>query len=246
MGIDLALSDVAKHFGATLALDGVNLALRTGSVHALIGENGAGKSTLMNVISGTITPDRGTIQVSGKPYRPDSPAVARLNGIAQIHQELSLFPHLSVTENILMGIEPSRHGLIDKQAARNRALKVLEGFAHPEIRPERRVADLPLAAWQVVEISRALAANARIILMDEPTSSLSRTSVEQLFRLIRRLSEQGIAIIYISHFLEEVREVASGFTVLRDGKSVASGELSSATARSSPADWWKPACVSST
>ncbi|MDX6711050.1 MAG: ribose transport system ATP-binding protein [Blastocatellia bacterium] len=229
MGIDLALSDVAKHFGATLALDGVNLALRTGSVHALIGENGAGKSTLMNVISGTITPDRGTMQVNGKPYRPDSPAVARLNGIAQIHQELSLFPHLSVTENILMGIEPSRHGLIDKQAARDRALKVLEGFAHPEIRPERRVADLPLAAWQVVEISRALAANARIILMDEPTSSLGRADVERLFDLIRHLRSEGISIIYISHFLEEVREIADDFTVLRDGRSVDTGSIAKVT-----------------
>src|SRR5438045_1271983 len=134
MGIDLALSGIAKHFGATRALDGVNLELRSGSIHALIGENGAGKSTLMNVISGTISPDQGTMRAYGNPYQPDSPGIARSTGIAQIHQELSLFPHLSVTENILMGIEPSRYGLFDKVAARDRAIKVLEGFAHPEIR----------------------------------------------------------------------------------------------------------------
>lgn len=225
----LQLTDIAKRFGATVALDGVNLQLRQGTVHALIGENGAGKSTLMNIIAGTLKPDRGEMQVKGLPYTPSSPMDARTRGIALIHQELSLFPHLSVAENILMGMEPSRYGWLDRDAARKRALAVLEDFAHPEIRPERRLADLPLPAWQVVEISRALAAEARIILMDEPTSSLGRADVERLFALIRHLRAEGISVIYISHFLEEVREIADHFTVLRDGRSVSSGEINKVT-----------------
>ena len=143
-----------------------------------------------------------------------------------IHQELSLAPHLSVAENIMMGIEPSRFGWLDHQTLHSSTLAVLAAFHHPDIRPERRVADLPVAAQQIVEISRALAARARIMLMDEPTSSLQRDDVERLFQLIRKLKSEGISVVYISHFLEEVREIADTFTVLRDGASVASGEIS--------------------
>ena len=221
----LRLSNIAKRFGPTVALDGVDLELRKGEVHALIGENGAGKSTLMNIIMGALRPDRGQMEMDGRPYVPTSPLDARLRGIALIHQELSLAPHLSVAENILTGIEPSRWGWLDKDAARRKTLEVLESFHHPEIRPDRRVADLPLAARQVVEICRALAARADIILMDEPTSSLQRDDVERLFALIRRLRDEQISVIYISHFLEEVREIADSFTVLRDGQSISTGKL---------------------
>src|SRR6266567_3643746 len=223
----LSLSNISKRFGPTVALDGVNLRLQKGAVHALIGENGAGKSTLMNVLAGLIKPDAGTIEVEGRAYAPASPLDARARGIALIHQELSLFPHLSVAENIMMGMEPSRSGLLDRQKLNARTAEVLSTFHHPEIRPETRVADLSIAARQIVEICRAIAARARIILMDEPTSSLQRNDVEHLFSLIGKFRDQEISVIYISHFLEEVREIADSFTVLRDGQSVATGEIRS-------------------
>jgi ribose transport system ATP-binding protein len=225
----LALSDIARRFGPTIALDGVNLELHRGKVHAVIGENGAGKSTLMNILAGSLQPDFGQMVLDGREYSPASPLEARQCGIALIHQELSLAPHLTVAENILMGLEPARWGWLNREAARSRSLEVLESFHHPEIRPGRRVADLSIAAQQVVEICRAIAARASIILMDEPTSSLQRDDVVQLFALIRRLRDDGISIIYISHFLEEVRAIADSYTVLRDARSVGAGSLSAVT-----------------
>jgi ribose transport system ATP-binding protein len=225
----LELRNIAKRFGPTVALDGVSLSLNQGEVLALIGENGAGKSTLMNILSGALRADAGEMQLDEHTYAPASPVEARAGGIALIHQELSLCPHLSVAENILLGTETSRFGLFDWDAARRRALEVLEVFHHPEIRPERRVAELSAPARQVVEICRAIAARARIVLMDEPTSSLQREDVDRLFALINRLRASGTAIIYISHFLEEVRQIADRFTVLRDGRSVAAGEMANVT-----------------
>src|SRR5690349_8228899 len=225
----LSLSNIKKRFGPTVALNGVSLSLRKGEVHALIGENGAGKSTLMNVLAGSIVPDEGTMQVEGGTYSPTSPLDARAKGIALIHQELSLFPHLSVAENIMMAIEPTRWGFLDNAALRARTQQVLNVFHHPEITPETRVADLSIAAKQIVEICRAIAARARIILMDEPTSSLQRDDVRHLFGLIRKFGEQEITVVYIIHFLEEVREIADSFTVLRDGRSVATGAIDSAS-----------------
>ena len=225
----LSLKGIRKSFGPTVALDGVDLELRPGEVHALIGENGAGKSTLMNVIAGALKPDDGHMQIDGQTYSPTSPLDARTHGIALIHQELSLCPHLSVAENVLMGIESSRFGWLDRDKLRERTNEVLRTFHHADIRPEKRVGDLSVAARQIVEISRALAARARIILMDEPTSSLQRDDVVNLFTLIRKLSSEGISVIYISHFLEEVRQIADRFTVLRDGRSVATGEIANTT-----------------
>ena len=227
----LRISGLAKRFGPTVALDGVDLVLHPGEVHALIGENGAGKSTLMGIVAGALHADRGEMQLDDRPYAPPSPLEARRRGIALIHQELSLCPHLSVAENILLGIEPSRWGWLDVGAARRRALGLLEHFAHPDLTPDARLGALPLAAQQVVEICRALAADARILLMDEPTSSLQREEVDRLFALIRRLAAGGrLAVIYISHFLEEVREIADRYTVLRDGRSVDSGRLAETSA----------------
>lgn len=221
----LELSEIRKSFGRTTALDGVNLMLRKGEVHALIGENGAGKSTLMNVISGSLKPDGGSIELKGERYAPGGPLDARRNGIALIHQELSLASHLSVAENILMGMEGSRLGWLNRKELERRADEVLSNFHHPDIKPQTPVGKLSTAAQQVVEICRAIAANAEIILMDEPTSSLQREDVDHLFMLIKKLRARGISIIYISHFLEEIREIADSFTVLRDGKSVAAGEI---------------------
>jgi ribose transport system ATP-binding protein len=221
----LKISDVRKRFGATLALDGVDLAVRRGEVHSIIGENGAGKSTLMNILSATVRPDGGSIRFQGTTYHPGDPMDARRHGIAHIHQELSLCPHLSVAENIFLGIEPRRYGWLDRRALNQQAADILKTFQHPAITPERPVAELTIAACQIVEICRALAQRASLILMDEPTSSLQHADVERLFHSIRQLRDSGISIIYISHFLEEVREIADTCTVLRDGKSVVTGPL---------------------
>jgi ribose transport system ATP-binding protein len=225
----LEVVDVAKRFGATVALDGVSLAVRPGEVHALIGENGAGKSTLMNVLAGAVRPDRGEMRLDGAPYAPGSPLAARRAGVALIHQELSLCPHLTVAENILLGVEPSRGGWVDRGAMRARAIALLEQFNRPEIDPDRPVRTLSLAGRQVVEICRALAADARVLLMDEPTSAFQRDDTERLFALVRRLAGRGIAVVYISHFLEEVREIADRYTVLRDGRSVDAGAIGRVT-----------------
>lgn len=225
----LRVSGITKRFGATIALDGVDLELRPGEVHALIGENGAGKSTLMNVLAGAVQPDAGAMEMDGAPYAPASPLHARRRGIALIHQELSLCPHLSVAENILLGIEPSRLGRVDFTESRRRAAALLDEFGHADVRPDAIVGRLSLAARQVVEICRALAANARLVLMDEPTSSFQREDTERVFALVRRLAARGISVVYISHFLEEVREVTDRYTVLRDGRSVASGGITSVT-----------------
>ena len=225
----LEVNGISKRFGATTALDGVDFTVRAGEVHALVGENGAGKSTLMNVLSGAIRPDAGTMRISGRAYAPASAHDARRNGITLIHQELSLCPHLTVTENILLGAEAARWGWIDRTESRRRARVLIEQSAHPDLDPDARVGTLPLGAQQVVEICRALAADARIVLMDEPTSRFQREDVDRLFGLVRQLAERGIAVVYISHFLEEVREIADRYTVLRDGRTVDSGALSTAT-----------------
>ena len=225
----ITLRDIHKRFGPTIALDGVNLELRQGEVHALIGENGAGKSTLMNIVAGALRSDKGEMKINGSVYLPSTPLDARCNGIALIHQELSLCPQLSVAENIMMGMESSRFGWLDREDLIARTNDVLKTFHHPDIRPDKRVCDLSVAARQIVEICRAIAAQAKIILMDEPTSSLQREDVVQLFSLIRRLQTEGISVIYISHFLEEVRQIADRYTVLRDGRTVATGEIATST-----------------
>jgi len=225
----LRVAGIAKRYGATVALDGVDLVVEPGEVHALIGENGAGKSTLMGVLAGAVRPDEGEMHLRGVRYVPSTPLDARKNGVALIHQELSLCPHLSVAENVLLGVEVSQRGWIDRSAMRKRARALLDEMPHPEIRPERKLAELSLPARQIVEICRALASDAQVVLMDEPTSSLQGADVERLFALVRRLTARGIAVIYISHFLEEVRQIADNYTVLRDGVSVAAGRIGDAT-----------------
>ena len=225
----LRVEGMAKRYGATVALDGVDLEVRAGEVHALIGENGAGKSTLMAVLAGAVRADSGEMQLQGARYAPATTHDARRSGVALIHQELSLCPHLTVEENVLLGGELSRRGVIDRRRTRERALALLDELPHPEIRPGRRVAELSLPARQIVEICRALAADARVVLMDEPTSALQGADVERLFALVKRLTSRGIAVIYISHFLEEVRQVADRYTVLRDGRTVDAGSIAGTT-----------------
>ena len=219
----LEMTGVSKRFGATVALEGVDLHVGAGEVLALVGENGAGKSTLMKILSGAYTPDAGTMRLDGQPYRPADPLSARRAGVAMIYQELSLAGHLSVEENIVLGMEPTRLGLVRRRAMRARALEALAVFDHPEIRPGALVRGLSVGAQQLVEIGRALAADARVLVFDEPTSSLNRHDAQRLFALIDRLKARGIAIVYISHFLEEVARVADRVTVLRDGRVAGGG-----------------------
>jgi ribose transport system ATP-binding protein len=218
---------IHKAFGPTIALAGVDLAVASGEVHALVGENGAGKSTLMKILSGAYRPDDGEVLLAGEPYHPQNPAAARRMGVAMVYQELSLAPHLSVEDNILLGVEPThRFGILKRKRSRRKVEEVLELLEHEEVRPAIKVSFLPPAARQLVEIARALAQETcRVLILDEPTSSLTGDDVRRLFELIRRLADRGIAIIYISHFLEEVREVADRVTVLRDGKTVGSGSV---------------------
>jgi ribose transport system ATP-binding protein len=225
----LVMRGLAKRFGATVALDRVDLELAPGEVHALLGENGAGKSTLVKVLSGALRPDRGEMSLGGRPYRPSGPLDGRRSGISMIYQELTLAPHLTVEENVCLGREESVVGFLRRSGSRRRIGETLSFLGHPEIGLDDPVRRLNVGARQVVEICRALMDRARILVMDEPTSSLTREDTERLFRVIRKLRGEGVAIIYISHFLEEVQEVADAFTVLRDGRVAGSGTMTGMT-----------------
>jgi ribose transport system ATP-binding protein len=219
----LRMERISKHFGATCALDEVDFDLQKGEVHALIGENGAGKSTLIKILSGAIRPDRGTIWLDGHRFTPASPLESRRAGISVIYQELNLAPHLSVEENIMLGREWHDYGFARRRRMREKVREVLSLVHHQEIAPDVPVRRLSMAARQIVEIARALAERAKILVMDEPTSSLTGEDSQHLFGIIRRLKSQDVSIIYISHFLEEVQEVADRITVLRDGRKTGSG-----------------------
>ena len=219
----LRVTGIRKRFGATLALDGVDLSVERGQVLAVVGENGAGKSTLMKVLSGAHHPDEGQMSLEGEPYSPRTPMDARRAGVSMIYQELSLAPHLSVMENILLGMEPTRGPFVKWDEIRRRAADALRQLGRPDIRPEAIVSRLSPADRQLVEIGRAIAIGCRVLVLDEPTSSLTAADIRHLFDLVRRLKADGHSILYISHFLEEVREISDRFTVLRDGKSVGEG-----------------------
>jgi ribose transport system ATP-binding protein len=221
----LEMRDVTKRFGATRALDGVSLTVESGEVRALIGENGAGKSTLMKILSGAHPPDSGSMTLANLPYAPRGPRDARQRGVAMIYQELALAPSLSVEANIMLGQERVFAGLIRRREHRKVVAEALALLEHPDIRPDTRVGDLGVGAQQLVEVARALVSSARVIVFDEPTSSLSDHDAQRLFAIVERLRDRGLAIIYISHFLEETRRVAETYTVLRDGKAVASGPM---------------------
>jgi ribose transport system ATP-binding protein len=219
----LAMTGVSKRFGSTQALRGVDLELRPGEVHALVGENGAGKSTLMKVLSGAVRPDAGHMLLDGQPYAPRGPLDARRRGVAMIYQELALAPHLSVEANVMLGLEVSRLGVIRRGEHRRRVREALAVLEHDEIDPDSPISRLSTGAQQLVEIARALLIDVRVLVFDEPTSSLTQEDAQRLFRLMRRLRDRGVTLVYISHFLEEVQEVADRFTVLRDGESVGGG-----------------------
>jgi ribose transport system ATP-binding protein len=225
----LRMQGVTKRFGATIALAGVDLSVKSGQVMALVGENGAGKSTLMKVLSGAHLPDEGQMWVDGQPYSPRNPLDARRSGVAMIYQELSLARDLSVMENILLGMEPTRGPLMNWGEVRRRSADAMAQLGRPDIPLDVPVSRLSIASQQMVEIARAVAIGCRVLVLDEPTSSLTKKDIVHLFDLVRRLRANGHAIVYISHFLEEVKEISDEFTVLRDGRSVGSGPTAGAT-----------------
>jgi ribose transport system ATP-binding protein len=219
---------LVKRYGASRALDGADLEVRRGEVHALLGENGAGKSTLLRLAAGAERPDEGVMTWRGKPYLPNGPADAARSGVAIIHQEPALAPALTVEDNLALGREARRFGFVRRRALRARVEAALARFPHPELAPDRPVGTLSAAARQLVDIARALVFDADLVVMDEPTSSLSRPDAERLFGVVRELAAEGRAVVYVSHFLEEVRAVSDRFTVLRDGRAVSTGAVATA------------------
>jgi ABC-type sugar transport system ATPase subunit len=207
---------VSKRFGGVLALDGIDLEIEHGSIHALVGENGAGKSTLGKVIAGVHRPDAGELRVDGRHVHYRSPRQALADGITVIAQEPTLVPHRSVQENVFLGIEGA---IVDRRATARRFARLVEASGI-ELLPRRLARTLTVADQQKVEILRAMAREARLIIMDEPTSALTADESERLFDLVRRLRERGATIVYVSHFLPEVLAIADTVTVLRDGKLV--------------------------
>lgn len=216
------LSDIHKSFGTTAVLKGVHLNLVAGEVHALAGGNGAGKSTLINILGGNITEYNGSIRIDGEPRRYTSASEAIRGGIVVIHQELSLIPPLSVVENLFLGDPITKRGLIDRNAMEAEATKLLSRFGI-EVDLRCPVEKLPLSTRQLVEIAKGLRHEARVVVMDEPTSALNERETQRLFGIIAELQRQGSGILYISHRMEEIGQIASRISVLRDGEIVASG-----------------------
>jgi ABC-type sugar transport system ATPase subunit len=228
----LSLKGISKSFPGVKSLDGVDFATSGGEVRALVGENGAGKSTLIKIIAGAYRADEGEMTLDGKPVHWASPHEARDAGIHVIYQELVLFPELSVAQNIFVGEEPrNRLGLVDHRRMRREAARVLHDLG-VELDPDMRIKALSVAHQQMVEIARALVSRVRLLVLDEPTAVIGGHEAELLFQMIRRLRSQGVSIIFISHRLEEVFEIADSVTVLKDGRLVATravGELDRAT-----------------
>ncbi len=223
----LSLENIRKTFPGVTALDNVTFRAEAGEIHALVGENGAGKSTLMKIIAGIYSPDNGSIRLGGNIVEISSPGKAQSLGIGMIHQELALVPYLTVGQNIYLGREPHRYlkAFIDWKKLYNMAEEQL-GALKLEVDPKTFVIDIPIAQQQMVEVAKALSINAKIIIMDEPTSALTDKETRILFGVMRSLKEQGITIIYISHRLEEIFEIADRVTVLRDGLHIATSLIS--------------------
>lgn len=222
----LEMRGIHKSFAANSVLSDVNLTARAGEVHALVGENGAGKSTLMKILNGVHQPDQGEILIEGQPVQLLRPADALARGVAMIYQELSLAPHLTIAENIFLGREPLSFaplGIINRRQLYQSATRLLDEYGF-KLDPRQQVGRLSAAARQLVEITRATLEAKRVIVMDEPTSSLTTHEVQDLFRLIRDLKARGLAVIYISHRLEELDEIADRLTILRDGQVVYTGQ----------------------
>ncbi|MEV0844712.1 sugar ABC transporter ATP-binding protein [Streptomyces sp. NPDC049954] len=218
------MSGITKSFPGVRALDGVDLEVRPGEVHCLLGQNGAGKSTLIKVLAGAHQPDDGTITWQGEEVTLRSPIAAMSLGIATIYQELDLVEHLSVAENVFLGHEPTSAGFVVRaRAARAQAGRLLARLGHPEIDPGTLVGQLSAAHQQIVSMARALSHDVKLIVMDEPSAALDPDEVDNLFRIVGDLTADGVAVVYISHRLEEIRRIGDRVTVLKDGRAVAGG-----------------------
>jgi rhamnose transport system ATP-binding protein len=224
----LTLAHLRKDFGGTRALVGASLSLYPGEVMALVGENGAGKSTLVKVLAGLHQPDAGEIRLDGQLVRLESPAAARALGISVIHQESVLFDNLSVAENILIDARPKRRGLISWRDLRRRAQDILQPL-EASFDPDQRVRELSIGQKHLVQIARGLSHSARIMVMDEPTAALSHAESQHLRRIVQRMKASGTAVLFISHRLEEILEIADRHTVFRDGRAVGEGMIADAT-----------------
>lgn len=220
----LSLRNIVKQYPGVLALDKVSLDFVEGEVHALLGENGAGKSTLIKVIAGAIEPDAGVIHIAGQDYAKMTPHLARGLGVEVIYQEFNLVPSMSVAENIFLGDKTGRGLLVDTKVMVQRAKEVFTQF-NIEIDPNALVRDLPSAQQQIVEIAKAVSKNVRLLIMDEPTAPLTVSEVESMFEIVRRLKQNGVTIIYISHRLEEIFRIADKVSVLRDGRYIATRRI---------------------
>ncbi|MEG2624498.1 MAG: sugar ABC transporter ATP-binding protein, partial [Clostridia bacterium] len=226
----LEMQGISKAFPGVKALDDVSFQLKRGEIHALIGENGAGKSTLMKVLMGIYCPDAGGILLRGKPFQAENPKNAQENGISMIYQEFNLIPDLTVAENIFVAREPRKYAnlVIDEKRMIQRTQLLLDEL-HLDINASRTVSSLSVAEKQMVEIAKALVIHADILVLDEPTSALAENEVQRLFSIIRKLSDEGVAIIYISHRLEEFDQIVDRVTILRDGKYIATRDWSDIT-----------------
>ncbi|MEV6168437.1 sugar ABC transporter ATP-binding protein [Streptomyces sp. NPDC051954] len=220
----LSMSGITKSFPGVRALDGVDLDVQAGEVHCLLGQNGAGKSTMIKVLAGAHQPDTGTIHWRGEAVTLRSPIAAMRLGIATIYQELDLVEHLSVAENVHLGHEPTAAGfVVRRKSARESTAALLRRLGHPEIDPARLVGELSAAQQQIVSMARALSHDVRLIVMDEPSAALDPDEVDNLFRIVSDLTADGVAVVYISHRLEEIRRIGDRVTVLKDGRAVAVG-----------------------
>jgi ribose transport system ATP-binding protein len=220
--------EVSKHFGGTVALNNASFFCQPGSIHALIGENGAGKSTLIKIFSGVVTLDSGALYVNSQPSTIRSPAEAAQQGIVPVFQELSLMPHLTVAENVFITHPPrNRLGLIDRKALKQQTDRFFSKLGFDHIDPDALVSELPLAQRQLVEIAKALSRNPKVLILDEGTSALSIHDVRLVFQVIRRLRDEGRSVIFISHRMSEVEEIADTVTVFRDGHDVGSFPMGS-------------------
>ncbi len=215
----LSLKNIRKSFGPIEVLHGIDLDVRAGEVVALLGENGAGKSTISNIISGTILPSSGEMTWLGAPFAPSSPREAIDAGVGMIHQELLLLPHLSIAENVFVGRYPKKAGIVDRKTMEDRAHAGLERLGL-DISPRRLVQGLSTANQQLIEIAKALTLNARLLILDEPTAALGGEETAKLFEQIERLKAAGVGVIYISHRLEEIKQIADRIVVMRDGAKV--------------------------
>ncbi|WP_240675118.1 sugar ABC transporter ATP-binding protein [Cellulomonas endophytica] len=212
---------IVKHFPGAKALDGVDLEVRPGEVHCLLGQNGAGKSTLIKVLAGAHRPDSGEITWAGEPLTLTSPVAALRAGIATMYQELDVVDGLTVAENVYLGHELATAGVTQRRTVRRRVAEVLARLGHADISPQKEVGELSAAGKQVVSMARALSHDARLIIMDEPSAVLDSEEVANLFRVVRGLTAAGVAVLYISHRLEEIRQIGDRITVLKDGRTVA-------------------------